>query len=289
MELDIHKDIASYDNNSKYIKQVFLYWDKGRQNLTDTMKLSIEVIEKLNPDYHFIFLDETNIDKYFPYRDELYLKSTLKLTPQLFSDLLRIYLVSKYGGIWIDCSVFFSKSFEDLEKMLEEYNLEWFSFFLFNAKNMSCHSLISSFIVSKSNNKDLGKLVILLYNFITKERFTILQPIYYKSEHYVFMNEVHALEERNTYPYYILHYMINECIRTNSINVSNILLCNDIIKSRNDNFFGYIGFNKYNKNIFLEKILDENNCIDTELLNQSKMDNYKKIIIKNILLNNKMN
>ena len=284
-KLDIHKDIALYDNNnSKYVKQVFLYWDKGRKNLTDTMNISLEVIEKLNPNYNFIFLDETNVDKYFPYRDELYIKSTLKLTPQLFSDLLRIYLVSKYGGIWIDCSVFFSKSFEDLEKMLETYNLDWFSFFLFDSENMKCHSIISSFIVSKSNNKDLGNVVIMLYNFITKERLNILQPIYYKSDNYVFMNEVNELEEKNTYPYFILHYIISECIKTNFINVSNILLCNDIIKNRNENFFGYIGFNKYNKNNFLEKILDENKFIDVELLNQSKMDEYKKTIIKNILL-----
>lgn len=283
---DIYNDVESYnDNDSKYVKQVFLYWDKGRKNLTDTMNISIQVIEKLNPDYNFIFLDETNVDKYFPYRDELYKKSTLKLTPQLFSDLLRIYLISKYGGIWIDCSVFFSKSFKDLEKMIEDYNLDWFSFFLFNSYDMKCRSIISSFIVSKSNNKDLGKIVILLYNFITKERLNILQPIYYKSDNYVFINEVNNLEKNNTYPYFILHYIISECIKNNVINVSNILLCNNIINSRNDNFFGYIGFNKYNKNMFLEKILDKNNCIDVELLNQSKMDEYKKQIIKKNLLN----
>jgi hypothetical protein len=31
------------------------------------MNISLEVIEKLNPNYNFIFLDETNVDKYFPY------------------------------------------------------------------------------------------------------------------------------------------------------------------------------------------------------------------------------
>ena len=286
MTSNIFSDISSFENNMEYKKNIFCYWDSGRTNLTDVMNISLRVVEKINPDYNFIFLDDENINNYFPYKNEIYEKSTIELTSQLFSDLLRIYLISKYGGIWIDCSVFFSKSFKHVEQLFNDYNLDWFSFFLFGGKNMACHSLISSFMVSKNNNKQLMKLFISLYEFITKPRDTKLEMIFYKSNNTVFLNTVFELEKINKYPYFILHYILNEIIKNNEINISNILLCNSIIESENTNFFGYIGFNKYNKNLYKEQILDNKGNIVEELLNKSNIQEYKKKIIKHVLIEN---
>lgn len=49
-----------------YNKNIFCYWDKGYNEVTDIMKASLEVVKFLNPDYKFIFLDDKNINEYFP-------------------------------------------------------------------------------------------------------------------------------------------------------------------------------------------------------------------------------
>lgn len=276
-------DVKSFEGAPMvYNKNIFCYRDKGYNELTDIMKASLEVVKILNPDYKFIFLDHTNINEYFPYVDYIYENKSLELNCALFSDLLRVYLIAKYGGVWIDCSVFFSKSFAQLEEMMNDNNLNWFVFTLHNNDNMKCHYMISSFMASKSNNTDLGIIAIKLFDYIMLSRAKKLKLVFYKSEKLVYMDEVRQLENEGVFPYFLFHYMVNDCVKNNIISMSDIFERNEYIRSNYENFFGYLGFNKYNRRIYTSKLY-VNDKISLQLLNDSELEKYKKDIVINLL------
>ncbi len=59
-----------------------------------------------NPDWDIILLDEHNINDYF-------LINGADFTPVVLSEILRINLLAKYGGIWADATCFCNKPLDD--------------------------------------------------------------------------------------------------------------------------------------------------------------------------------
>lgn len=97
----------------KIPKKIFLFWHSNQ--LPTIVRYNIIKIKQNHPDYEVILLnkenykDYINFDKYnFNFDDEL-----LKTLPY-FSDILRIFLLVKYGGIWLDSSLIVWKNLSNL-------------------------------------------------------------------------------------------------------------------------------------------------------------------------------
>ena len=97
----------------KIPKKIFIYWHSA--NLPVIVNYNIKRIKKNHPDYEVILLNKdtykkyVNFDRYnFNFDDEL-----LK-TFTYFSDLLRIFLLAQYGGIWLDSSLIIWKNLRNL-------------------------------------------------------------------------------------------------------------------------------------------------------------------------------
>ena len=58
--------------------------------------------QKHNPDWNIVLLDENNIQEHITLRAK-------QITHQALSDILRINLLSKYGGVWVDATCFCTK------------------------------------------------------------------------------------------------------------------------------------------------------------------------------------
>jgi len=88
--------------------KIWIYWHEP--TLPKIVEICIRQIERLNTEYSVVVLNKDTYKNYVGDLD-LYLA---KVTVTTFTDLLRLELVSKYGGIWLDASILFFKSIDQI-------------------------------------------------------------------------------------------------------------------------------------------------------------------------------
>ncbi len=97
------------DNNTPHCyaltevpKRIYGLWMQGEENAPELVKCNWQRWKRLNPEYELIILDKESSLTYltdFPFD-----VSTLPM--QAYSDILRLTLLMRYGGIWTDATVF---------------------------------------------------------------------------------------------------------------------------------------------------------------------------------------
>lgn len=93
---------------------IWVYWDSNKEN--HLVNLCIESMKTYFVGYQINILNKTNIQAYI---DLPLFHKDLKLAG--ISDFIRFSLLKKYGGIWIDASVFFTQNLDWIfSKMNEE-------------------------------------------------------------------------------------------------------------------------------------------------------------------------
>lgn len=85
-------------------KTVWLMWWQGLDNAPELVRRCYASWQHHNPGWRVVFLDEANFRDYVDIDDILASGNTFKL--QAMSDIIRIYLVSRHGGVWVDATCF---------------------------------------------------------------------------------------------------------------------------------------------------------------------------------------
>lgn len=85
-------------------KVVWQYWAQGAENAPDIVKVCMRSVRRAFPGYRVIVLTEKNLARYVGIPEE-YSRHNERITRTHFSDLLRIELLYRYGGIWVDSTV----------------------------------------------------------------------------------------------------------------------------------------------------------------------------------------
>lgn len=162
-------------NKDIFPKQIWMYWDKGWDNAPSLVKKCGESWAYHHPNWTINFLDANNIKNFFDIYDwvpkdekwtpsrfqklkesihpffhssELLKNKSIKVQAQ--SDIIRINLLNKYGGVWVDATVWCQKPLESWLLPLEE------GFFGFCNKEKP--SMISSwFLAANQGNKLVQK------------------------------------------------------------------------------------------------------------------------------------
>lgn len=104
------------------IKTIYILWYQGFNNTPDLVNKCVNSWKYYNPDWTIILLDESNytkyanINKYFDIT-----KKNISLTH--LSDIIRLLILKKYGGVWADATTFCNKS---LDEWLPNYISEGF-------------------------------------------------------------------------------------------------------------------------------------------------------------------
>lgn len=113
------KSIKDYNTVMPEDAPVFVYWDKGQDNMPLIIKVCIENNKKYLGKHPLIILNSGNILERLPEirdRIEIYLDwlKNGKIFIQYFSDLLRTDLLYYYGGIWIDATLFLTQTIDSI-------------------------------------------------------------------------------------------------------------------------------------------------------------------------------
>tara|TARA_B100000886_G_scaffold327644_1_gene275323 strand:+ start:5441 stop:6325 length:885 start_codon:yes stop_codon:yes gene_type:complete len=85
-------------------KNIFLLWLQGWDKAPWLQKKVLESWIFNNPDWKIKLIDEKNIPNYVNDIDYIFDKNK-KITPQAKSDIIRLSLLKKYGGVWADSTL----------------------------------------------------------------------------------------------------------------------------------------------------------------------------------------
>lgn len=97
---------ADISSESAASNKLWICWLQGEENAPDLVKACINSIKSNLPEREVIVLSESNISEYVQLPEHIQRKwKENKIRPAHYSDLLRITLLSQYGGIWADATV----------------------------------------------------------------------------------------------------------------------------------------------------------------------------------------
>ena len=113
-EIIYNKNIRSCN----YKFSVFQYWGQGLNNMPSFLKIiynhNLEICKKYN--INLVFLDDNNIYNYITPHPKF-----KNLTYNFKSDIIRYYVLHKYGGFWFDTDVIITKNLNYLYMSIHEY------------------------------------------------------------------------------------------------------------------------------------------------------------------------
>lgn len=125
-------------------KKIWVFWWTGEENAPDIVKACIKSIRENANGHEVVFLDQNNYQEYVQFPEYILEKhQNGTMIHAIFSDLLRLSLLTTYGGVWIDATVFvsqplpqeiFDSNFYSLKTYYHDSNYysksRWCSYFL---------------------------------------------------------------------------------------------------------------------------------------------------------------
>lgn len=115
---------TSFKNKDKYI---WICWFQGEKDMPDIVKICIDSIKKNVPnDVKVILITAENIYDYISVPLHIQKKVyTGKITLTHFSDMVRFELLSRYGGLWLDATIYVSESIPESIFDKELYSIHY--------------------------------------------------------------------------------------------------------------------------------------------------------------------
>lgn len=106
-------------------KIIWQYWGQGLDELPEIVDLCFKSIDKFKNDYKVIRITDETLKDYISLPSFIIDKlESGELRAVFFSDLLRVSLLSVYGGVWLDASIFLTQA------LPEEYR--YYDFFMYS-------------------------------------------------------------------------------------------------------------------------------------------------------------
>ena len=110
------KSIENFNNNIN--KKLFIYWAQGFNNAPYLVKKCLLSWKVKNPTWKIVELDDNNLIQYIDIEKDIPSFKNKNITKTAYSDIIRVFLLDKYGGCWCDATTFCNKPLDD---WLEQY------------------------------------------------------------------------------------------------------------------------------------------------------------------------
>ena len=134
---------------------IFILWYQGKAQMPTLVKLCFDSVLRNSNGHKVVLLDNSNIFNWIdPFPPEIQQKFDSNIFPvQIMADLIRLSLLSKYGGLWLDATVYVSEKIPD-----EIFRMPFFTVIREEAKKYDI-SGISTFSLGRNvKNKNSQKL-----------------------------------------------------------------------------------------------------------------------------------
>ena len=179
-------------------KIIWQYWHQGVENAPELIKTCLASVKSFCPDYEVKVLTFDTIKDYVTLPQRYYdLLVQGKIKTAHFSDILRLYLLRKYGGVWIDATIMLTAPLSQ-----ELLDAEFFVMQKDVKNDLSENAMSCFFIRSRSNAIFLELIKSALENYWRDCDWVIN---YFMFEHIATMLMQHSPEltaKWNSMPYY---------------------------------------------------------------------------------------
>lgn len=95
------------------IRTLYIYWAQGFHNAPVVIQKSLLSWKVMNPTWKIIELDDTNLSTFVDIQKDMPNILRKNITKIAYSDIVRIYLLEKYGGCWCDATTICVKPLDD--------------------------------------------------------------------------------------------------------------------------------------------------------------------------------
>lgn len=151
------------EGEHKTSNKIWICWFQGMDNAPELVQKCFESVKKMIPEREIVLITYENLNDYVQFPDVIQHKIENGIIKGAhLSDLLRLELLIKYGGTWIDSTVFCSGD------NIPEYMLNSELFLFQNLKpgrDGHCTVISNWFITAWSYNKILSAIQYLLYRY----------------------------------------------------------------------------------------------------------------------------
>lgn len=204
------------------MSQIWTYWEQGWQNAPTHVQECVASWEIQNPTFQVNRLSAANIDDFLKFTDaEKQLLSKLRV--QTKSDVYRLMLLHKHGGVWVDATLYCNRPLDEWLKLSTKHPVALF-------ENPGPDRLVSSWFIAAEPNAQLIELWLNefwdylkgLPNPETPKGFRkIIQKILQRR----YGNNIHSTlfwwntlpyQRLSLTPYFIVHYCYNRLCLNNS-------------------------------------------------------------------------
>lgn len=105
--------------------KIWICWLQGKENMPEVVKLCYNNLLNKIKDREIILITFENLKNYAEISDYIYKKYREgKMLPAHFADIVRCALLSKYGGMWIDSTIFVT---DNIKQHLDIFESEFFT------------------------------------------------------------------------------------------------------------------------------------------------------------------
>lgn len=122
--VEINESNKKHYNNYVIPKLIWIYWDS--ETLPEIVRMCIEQVKKLCSDYEVMVLNENNVHNYITLPEV-----NGSLPKSNVADIIRLLLLKKYGGVWMDASIFLTEGLEWITSRMQNHEA-----FLFTQMNV---------------------------------------------------------------------------------------------------------------------------------------------------------
>lgn len=114
--IEVHNKYKIDNNDSANITEdmpIWICWWQGEDKAPELVKLCIESIRQQSKNHEIIVITENNYNKYLELPIYIIEKfNDGRMCHANFADILRVALLAKYGGIWLDATIFMTHQFD---------------------------------------------------------------------------------------------------------------------------------------------------------------------------------
>ena len=147
---NIDKKLADMNSNRKETSKtpIWVCWFQGKDSVPDLCQACLNRIEELKPDNaEIIFLTKDNYLDYVDFPSEIIEKFNNGIIGMAnYSDIIRHYLLSTYGGMWIDAAIFLSNDVINKAVNFDFYSIRFSDGKAFNgdiSRGLWCNGFLS--------------------------------------------------------------------------------------------------------------------------------------------------
>lgn len=192
-------------------QQIWMYWES--ETLPAEVQIFVDKIVRENPGYQMTVINNRNLAHYLP--DLQFTHPDMR--PSHKSDVIRLELLYRYGGIWMDATIILNRTLDALLAVNADSRYDLIAFYRAGSTHDMAYPVIESwFLAAPANNAFIGRWLHYFRPIVTlgAEAFfrqllaqpdydTLVQGITPPDYLVVYLAQQQALRESNHYNLYL--------------------------------------------------------------------------------------